>query len=745
MRSLLRPRTYPGRRPRILLRGLLAVLIVLPAMVACGSASSPPASFASTLATSSPTYPVSLPTATATGVPTQSPTSPAVPTVSPTHSAEETAIPSATAASVATTQRTTPTTSLQSEATISIDPDVTYQTMMGFGTSERVWDDPHVVDAFDPATQRGLQITRDEEDELLDRLYLDLGLTRVRAIIEQGIEVENDNADPYATELSGFNFAWKRVDAHVDYAKRATARGLTTPWFSPLMLEPWMPRDLPAEAAEWLLAIMIRWREFGVEVPYIAVINEPGYERSGLWSGEQLRDVIKNLGPRMRVEGFTTQIVITDDLNPTEAYERSVVILADEDARQYVGALAYHLYGGAVEDRQRIAELGARYNLPIWMTEYAEPANALAWAGIVHELITVDNVSAVDAQWGFFGEWDRLEAHLITLFSDGTRYLGYELTKMYYVTGQFSRFVRPGAKRVLVNDGGWGVKVSAYRDGDQIILVAINETQQDTAVTVRLSGDRSLGDLSATRTSDTENWVELPVSPTHDGMVPISLPPRSVTTLRARMTTSGSGTCFPETGTCLGDTFASFWQDNGGLAVLGFPITSAVLESVEGGAAYTVQYFERQRLEWHPENAGTPYEVLLGRLGVLLLSLKGRDWTTEPRGDPLSEHYFSETGHAILPEFWDYWSRYGLQLGDPGVSLRESIALFGYPITEPRILTNSSGDAVLIQWFERARFEYHPANPVLYDVLLGRLGNELLEGMNIYPAGLPKALVGAST
>ncbi|HET8630995.1 MAG TPA: hypothetical protein VFL91_26545 [Thermomicrobiales bacterium] len=33
------------------------------------------------------------------------------------------------------------------------------------------------------------------------------------------------------------------------------------------------------------------------------------------------------------------------------------------------------------------------------------------------------------------------------------------------------------------------------------------------------------------------------------------------------------------------------------------------------GQTYRVQYFERARFEYHPENAGTPYEVLLGLLG----------------------------------------------------------------------------------------------------------------------------------
>ncbi len=40
--------------------------------------------------------------------------------------------------------------------------------------------------------------------------------------------------------------------------------------------------------------------------------------------------------------------------------------------------------------------------------------------------------------------------------------------------------------------------------------------------------------------------------------------------------------------------------------------------------------------------------------------------------------------------------------------------------------TNANGDRVLTQWFERARFEYHPTNPTPFRVLLGRLGAEWL-------------------
>ncbi len=179
---------------------------------------------------------------------------------------------------------------------------------------------------------------------------------------------------------------------------------------------------------------------------------------------------------------------------------------------------------------------------------------------------------------------------------------------------------------------------------------------------------------------------------------------------------------FPETGYSISEQFLRYWQANGGLPVFGYPIAS---EQPANGQIS--QWFERNRLELHPANSA-PYNVQLGRLGAEALERQGIDWQTLLKAAPTAAHYFSETGHAIAPEFWDYWTSHGLEFGDRGVSEREALALFGYPISEARLETNSSGDTVLTQWFERARFEYHPDNPAPYKVLLGRLGAELAVG-----------------
>lgn len=50
----------------------------------------------------------------------------------------------------------------------------------------------------------------------------------------------------------------------------------------------------------------------------------------------------------------------------------------------------------------------------------------------------------------------------------------------------------------------------------------------------------------------------------------------------------------------------------------------------------------------------------------------------------------------------------------------------GYPITPARPeVSRDTGQTYLTQWFERARFEWHPNNPEAHRVLLGLLGTEV--------------------
>ncbi|HMQ35387.1 MAG TPA: GerMN domain-containing protein [Chloroflexaceae bacterium] len=188
------------------------------------------------------------------------------------------------------------------------------------------------------------------------------------------------------------------------------------------------------------------------------------------------------------------------------------------------------------------------------------------------------------------------------------------------------------------------------------------------------------------------------------------------------------GLTFPETGYSVSGRFLEYWQQNGGLPVFGYPLTA---ERQEEGR--TVQYFERARFELHPDNQ-RPYDVLLGLLGVRALERQGINWMDQPTSDgPRTGcQYFPETRQNVCNQqtgagFLNYWRANGLEFdGRPGTSYAESLALFGYPITTAYEDIGEDGRTYQVQWFERARFEWHPDNPQQYRVLLGRLGAALL-------------------
>jgi hypothetical protein len=81
---------------------------------------------------------------------------------------------------------------------------------------------------------------------------------------------------------------------------------------------------------------------------------------------------------------------------------------------------------------------------------------------------------------------------------------------------------------------------------------------------------------------------------------------------------------YPETGHTLGHGYRDYWSANGGITSFGYPISQPFEEvSQTDGVKHTVQYFERVRIEWHPENAGTQYEFLLGQLAREMLIDRG--------------------------------------------------------------------------------------------------------------------------
>jgi uncharacterized protein YkwD len=141
---------------------------------------------------------------------------------------------------------------------------------------------------------------------------------------------------------------------------------------------------------------------------------------------------------------------------------------------------------------------------------------------------------------------------------------------------------------------------------------------------------------------------------------------------------------FAPTGKSVEGDFLGAFQTFG-LNRIGYPISG---EQQENGL--TVQYFERVRMERHPELAAQGYGILFTRLGTEMT--QGSQFASvAPFASTPARTYFASTRHSLAQPFLSYWQYNG------------SVQLFGYPISE--VVTQ---DGLQVQWFERARMEYHP-------------------------------------
>jgi uncharacterized protein YkwD len=171
--------------------------------------------------------------------------------------------------------------------------------------------------------------------------------------------------------------------------------------------------------------------------------------------------------------------------------------------------------------------------------------------------------------------------------------------------------------------------------------------------------------------------------------------------VQARFQTSGGSRYFPQTGkTVSGDFLRAF--DRYGVALAGWPISNEV---IEGGLK--VQYFERVRMEHHPELAAKGYTVLLTRLGAEMVPA-GNLARIRAFTSSTSKVYYPQTGHSLSAPFLKFWRDRG------------GVETFGYPISEP-----VWEGGLKVQWFERARMEHHPQLESRgWGVQLTRLGDQ---------------------
>jgi hypothetical protein len=362
------------------------------------------------------------------------------------------------------------------EAQVTIDISRRYQRFNGWGGEipNFHWN------GGDPPQYQGPDVPIPERvrHEVADRVVNDLGMTNFGVTLFSGlIEPTNDNDDPFTTREAGFDFS--AVDPYLREVvpllrERVRARG--EPWVLSVKVITAAPRGLgpialhranAEEYAEFAVTVLRRFRQFGVEVDYWVIENEPDLHAG--WTPARLGQFIVTIGRRMRAAGFRTRFTTPETSRPGNLPLWLSGALHTPDALPYIAQISYHSYdydptiGQAPPAATRIAisHWGRQYGLSVAQTEQStwERANPRDWGHDryeqsldIAEQIHADLTQAQADEWWLYLAWGQQLSGSgsgggapLLLTAD---FQSYFLPKFYWGLRQFMRYVRPGDARI---------------------------------------------------------------------------------------------------------------------------------------------------------------------------------------------------------------------------------------------------------------------------------------------------------
>ena len=248
----------------------------------------------------------------------------------------------------------------------------------------------------------------------------------------------------------------------------------------------------------------------GIPIWGISVQNEPMATQrweSCIYSAEDERDFLKNyLGPTMRREGLSDKKIIAWDHNRDLIYQRARTILIDPKAAQYVWGIGYHWYepwsgGDQMFDNVKLVE----ESFPDKKLIFTEGCNDAfkaeelkAWRlgeQYGRSMINDFNSGAVGwTDWNVLldetGGPNHVQNFCFAPVHADTRTGELIYTNSYYYIGHFSKFMRPGARRIASSPSRSQLLSTAFLNPDgKVSVVVMNKSDKKISYFLWLDGN----------------------------------------------------------------------------------------------------------------------------------------------------------------------------------------------------------------------------------------------------------------
>ena len=405
---------------------------------------------------------------------------------------------------------------LETEVSILVSPSKQFQTFLGIGAA-----------LTDASAETFYKLSKENQDHFMDAYYSvdkGIGYSLARTIIHSC----DFSSDSYTyieegdTELETFSINHDKK-YRLPFTKKAIAAAggellmYASPWSPPAFMktnnnmlqggklkpefyQPW---------ANYYAKFIKAYEKEGVPIWGLTIQNEPmAVQRweSCIYTAEEERDFLKNyLGPTLEKEELGDKKIIAWDHNRDLLFERAQVILSDPEANKYVWGMGFHWYedwkdgipmynnvakvNEAFPDKNLIFTEGTNESYSLERINDPKLAERYGKA-MINDF---NNGTVAWTDWNILLDETGGPNHVGNLcfapVHGNTQTDELTFTNSYYYIGHFSKFIRPGAKRISSGTTSNKLIATAFLNTDEsIVIVALNESDQPVNYMLTLEG-----------------------------------------------------------------------------------------------------------------------------------------------------------------------------------------------------------------------------------------------------------------